>query len=61
MWAREHGCPWDKNTCSAAVDFGHVDVLRWARQHGCDWDPLACRRRAVRNPDMMTLIEQLGG
>lgn len=24
IWAREHGCPWDENTCSAAAREGHL-------------------------------------
>ena len=34
-WAREHGCPWDSDTCTYATVFGHTTLLRWAREHGC--------------------------
>ena len=27
-WVREHHCPWTESTCSAAVERGHLDVLR---------------------------------
>ena len=35
QWAREHGCPWDENTCQFAASGGHLDVLKWAPEHGC--------------------------
>ena len=35
MWAREHGCPWDKSTCEYAVNGGQMAVLKWAKEHGC--------------------------
>ena len=38
QWAREHGCPWDANTCNAAAAGGHLEVLKWAREQGCPWD-----------------------
>ena len=37
-WAHENGCPWDEETCAAAAERGHLEVLRWARQNGCPWD-----------------------
>jgi hypothetical protein len=36
-WARENGCPWDEETCSAAAEGGHLEVLKWARENGCPW------------------------
>ena len=36
-WLRGEGCPWDKYTCSQAVDQGYLEVLRWARENGCPW------------------------
>ena len=42
IWAREHGCDWNSNTCRAAAQEGHLDCLKWAREHGCDWDPDDC-------------------
>ena len=38
QWLRGEGCPWDWQTCEAAVQFGHVEVLRWVRENGCPWD-----------------------
>ena len=35
MWAREHGCPWDKSTSEYAVNGGQMAVLKWAKEHGC--------------------------
>ena len=32
IWAREHGCDWDSETCSAAAQEGHLDCLIWARE-----------------------------
>ena len=37
QWLRGEGCPWDWQTCKAAVQFGHLEVLRWARENGCPW------------------------
>lgn len=31
-------CPWTEETCSQAVQGGHVEILQWAREHGCKWD-----------------------
>jgi hypothetical protein len=41
-WAREHGCPWNSDTCSFAARGGHLTVLRWARKQGCEWDEETC-------------------
>ena len=37
QWAREHGCPWDSDTCHFAARGGHLEVLQWAREHHCPW------------------------
>jgi len=47
-WAREHGCPWDKDDeddgdytmkcCACAAAGGHLQLLKWARAHGCPWE-----------------------
>ena len=34
-WAREHDCPWNRRTCEAAAEAGHMELLQWAREHGC--------------------------
>ena len=35
----EHHCPWDEVTCSYAVMFEHLDVVKWARGHDCPCTP----------------------
>lgn len=37
-WARENGCPWDKNACLFEALSGNPEVLKWARENGCPWD-----------------------
>jgi hypothetical protein len=37
QWARQNGCDWISDTCSAAAWNGHLKCLQWARQNGCDW------------------------
>ncbi|KAK3266561.1 hypothetical protein CYMTET_24824 [Cymbomonas tetramitiformis] len=46
QWVREHGCPWDANTCHYAAEGGHPEVLRWAHEHGCPWDASTCTAAA---------------
>ena len=29
------GCRWNMETCSAAAEGGHLDVLKWAFENGC--------------------------
>ena len=38
-------CPWDRQTCKEAAEYGRLDVLQWARaQHPpCPWDEDTCR------------------
>ena len=36
-----------RQTCTDAVEGGHLEVLKWAREHGCPWDA-ATRDRAAR-------------
>jgi len=38
QWARANGCPWDKRTCHAAAEVGHLEVLQWACANGCPCD-----------------------
>mmetsp|Transcript_1732 Transcript_1732/g.4204 ORF Transcript_1732/g.4204 Transcript_1732/m.4204 type:complete len:121 (-) Transcript_1732:7-369(-) len=45
-WARAHGCPWHKWTCTEAAAGGHLQVLQWARAHGCPWDEETCAEAA---------------
>ena len=34
--------PWDADTCHAAAEGGHLDVLKWACLRGCPWSELTC-------------------
>lgn len=47
-YAHEHGCPWDEETCAAAVRNGHLDCLTYAHEKGCPWDDLTCTWAASR-------------
>jgi len=38
QWAREHGCAWNWQTCKAAFEEGHVELLKWAIVSGCSMD-----------------------
>ena len=29
------GCPWDKWTCRAAAENGHLECLKYAHENGC--------------------------
>ncbi|GBF96372.1 hypothetical protein Rsub_09171 [Raphidocelis subcapitata] len=44
------GCPWDKQICRAAADWGRLAVLQWARaqQPPCPWDERTCEAAAKR-------------
>lgn len=35
IYAYENGCPWDRDTCSTAAMYGHVDCLKFAHEKGC--------------------------
>ena len=37
-YLHENGCPWDEETCAAAADNGHLDVLKYLHENGCPWD-----------------------
>ena len=45
-WARDHDCPWNAGTCTAAARFGHLDMLKWAREHHCPWNAETCASAA---------------
>ena len=34
-WARTNGFAWDEDAGIAAVEGGHLDVLKWLRQNEC--------------------------
>ena len=42
QWARTNGCPWNKWTCAAAAEGGHLEVLQWLRANGCPWNWVTC-------------------
>ncbi len=31
-------CPWGRNTCRYAAQYGLLDCLRYAHENGCPWD-----------------------
>jgi hypothetical protein len=37
-YAHENGCPWGEETCLAAVEGGHLEVLQYLHENGCPWD-----------------------
>ena len=46
-WAREKGCPWDKNVCNWATSGRHLEVLQWLRANDCPWDEETCLAAAM--------------
>jgi hypothetical protein len=41
--ARVNGAPWDRHTCAAAAEGGHLELLQWLRtQSRCPWDVWTC-------------------
>ena len=46
-WLRAEGCPWNRWTCSYAVNKGHVEVLSWVRENGAPWDAFTRDKAAV--------------
>jgi len=34
-WLRENRCPWDKDSCINASDYGHYEIFEWLRENGC--------------------------
>jgi hypothetical protein len=47
VWAREHGCAWDIETCRVAAEKGNLDCLKWAQANGCEWDLNECSSIAI--------------
>jgi ankyrin repeat protein len=35
-WAREHGCPWYRDTCINAAEYGHLDVCEFLVNAGAN-------------------------
>ena len=63
QWLRGAGCPWDWQTCEAAVQFGDVEVLRWARENGCPWRTVHRDRAAAElgyTDDFGNLVDHFG-
>jgi hypothetical protein len=48
VWARQHGCDWDKDEClrlvvsSDIVESGQLEMLQWMREHEGVWDERIC-------------------
>lgn len=40
-WAKEHGCEWKLDTCTAAAKHGRLEVLKYARANGYNMSMLA--------------------
>ena len=60
-WARACQCPWDEETCSAAAENGHLEVLKWARENGCLWhEKIFEDGRRNGNPDLIRYLEEQG-
>ena len=48
-WAIENGCPWDKESTSAAAHMGDLGTLKWLREHRntpCPWEECTCYEAA---------------
>ncbi len=46
-YAREKGCPWDKDTPAFAALNGHLECLRYAYENKCPWDTLTTAYAAL--------------
>ena len=44
----------------AAIDGGHLDVLKWLRENGCPWDARSCRAVAGSTPKIRKWIQESG-
>ena len=56
QYLRSVQCGWAITTCDAAVDNGHLHILRWAKDHGCPWDAFI---RTLSNNYMFNFISKL--
>lgn len=54
QWARENGCPREKDTCTRTAYSRHLEVLMWARRFGWPWDDTTCAH-AARQGHLETL------
>ncbi len=60
-YAHDAGCPWDEDTCCAAAENGHLDVLRYAREAGCPCgEAAALAARAGGDDDVIRFMLELG-
>jgi hypothetical protein len=50
-YAHEHGCLWNKNTCSWAAEKGQLECLKYAHENGCPWDAYTCAYAAENGSD----------
>ena len=50
---------WDKYTCHAPAEGGHLDCLVWAREHGCKWDKEECENVATDPATLRWIKKQL--
>jgi hypothetical protein len=46
QWLLDNGCPWNKDSCTAAAESGNLNVLQWLRANGCPWDKDSCTAAA---------------
>ena len=58
-YARENGCPWDEDTCRAAIEKDNQECLKYARENGCPWDGKTRRDYAAENDDQERLKQDL--
>ena len=61
-WARENGCHWNEQTCTAAAKGGHLNVLMWAIENGCPVSQAAFDSAAKSGRiDMLALAREVRG
>ena len=48
-WLRSQDppCEWSWDTCEAAAEGGHLELLQWLTKEGCPWDILFCLKLAT--------------
>ena len=55
------GTPLNANTCSAAAEGGHLEVLQWARANGCPWDRDTIRLARANGHDDVVIWAKANG
>ena len=63
-WAREHGCPWESDSCIQAARVGHLEVLQWMRENDATdevWNENRVRANAAgpRRQEVLTWLDEL--